>query len=387
MNGEVKKFAYIDALRGIAILLVVMIHASQRSTPGSEWLSSFMGGGAGGVQLFYVASALTLCFSWWARSKAESSPVRNFYIRRFFRIAPIFYLAIPVYLLINGFGKSYWAPNGIEWWFVVLTFAFLHGLHPETINSVVPGGWSIAVEMMFYAIFPFLVTRVNTLKKCFYLFLISIAFVRVDNRLMHHFVSYPDNLSYVLNNFTWLNFIGQLPVFVVGLSVFLAISNDKLNGKVAKFSLAFLPFMAFVYAYPQLTVSIKALDKLYGWQFGPTLSGLTFGLFAIALSYYKFPIFVNRFFISIGKLSYGIYLSHFAVLSFLKWVKLDVLYKKSDLYAVIFYFLTLALSYFVAKILHVFVESPGISFGKRLIEKLDGGPGGQGQIAVANQAK
>ena len=34
------------------------------------------------------------------------------------------------------------------------TAFFLHGLHPEAINSVIPGGWSIAVEMTFYLFFP-----------------------------------------------------------------------------------------------------------------------------------------------------------------------------------------------------------------------------------------
>jgi peptidoglycan/LPS O-acetylase OafA/YrhL len=43
-----------------------------------------------------------------------------------------------------------------------MTAAFLHGLHPETITSVVPGGWSVADEVLFYCIFPLLAASIST---------------------------------------------------------------------------------------------------------------------------------------------------------------------------------------------------------------------------------
>jgi len=58
----------------------------------------------------------------------------------------MFWLAIPFFLLLTGKGAPAWE--------VATTALFVHGFHPQTINSVVPGGWSIAVEMTFYAVFP-----------------------------------------------------------------------------------------------------------------------------------------------------------------------------------------------------------------------------------------
>ena len=113
--SDTRKHDFIDALRGLAVLGVVMVHAAQAANPESAWLRKLMGSGAHGVQLFYVASALTLCMSWLARSPHESSPARNFYIRRLFRIAPMFSLAIVGYLWLYGMGPTYWAPNGIGW--------------------------------------------------------------------------------------------------------------------------------------------------------------------------------------------------------------------------------------------------------------------------------
>jgi peptidoglycan/LPS O-acetylase OafA/YrhL len=37
---------------------------------------------------------------------------------------------------------------------VVLSVLFLHALSPSAINNVVPGGWSIGVEMVFYLLAP-----------------------------------------------------------------------------------------------------------------------------------------------------------------------------------------------------------------------------------------
>jgi peptidoglycan/LPS O-acetylase OafA/YrhL len=164
MSTDVRKYKFIDALRGYAILGVILVHSTQSVTPVSGVLKCIAESGAKGVQLFFVASALTLSMSWHSRNSQEMSPIRNFYLRRFFRVAPMFYVAIVFYLFLNGFAPSYWAPNGIQWWFVPLTVLFLNGFHPESITSVVPGGWSIAVEMNFYLILPFLMLHLKKTK-------------------------------------------------------------------------------------------------------------------------------------------------------------------------------------------------------------------------------
>src|SRR5450830_1778034 len=217
LQSDIKKYDFIDALRGMAILGVILVHSSQSVAPTNATLLWFMSEGARGVQLFYVASALTLCMSCVARSSHETFPIRNFYIRRFFRIAPMFYIAILSYIFVNGFSPSYWAPNGIEWWFVPITAAFLHGFHPETITSVVPGGWSIAVEMSFYFILPFLLPHIKSIKSCAFFFVISLVLSGLNLLIVPHIFSYPESQQYLLKNFSFLNFLGKLPVFVIGI--------------------------------------------------------------------------------------------------------------------------------------------------------------------------
>ena len=133
--------------------MVIAVHTSQAFSDLPNSLSKILSQGARGVQLFFVTSALTLSLSWVARNESAA----NFYTRRFFRIAPMFSIAIVFFLWLNGTAASIYAPEGIGVRQVLMTVLFVHGFWPDTITSVVPGGWSVADEVIFYALFPLIV--------------------------------------------------------------------------------------------------------------------------------------------------------------------------------------------------------------------------------------
>ncbi len=83
---------YIDALRGLAIFGVLLAHVWNLVKPDNALLDFLGLHGARGVQLFYVVSALTLLMSREKRQGKEQAPTRNFFIRRFFRIAPLYWV-------------------------------------------------------------------------------------------------------------------------------------------------------------------------------------------------------------------------------------------------------------------------------------------------------
>ncbi|MBY0493550.1 MAG: acyltransferase [Cyanobacteria bacterium] len=364
--AEPRKFGFIDALRGVAILAVILVHARETVAAGSPWLSTLMGAGARGVQLFYIASAMTLCLSWHFRATREQHPIRNFYLRRFFRIAPMFYLAIAGYLLLDGLAPRYFAPDGVRWYYVPLTALFLNGFHPETITSVVPGGWSIAVEMTFYLFFPFLVTRSRSMAWLISLLAVSVVAARAWGSIVYavYAPSYPAEQIYLVDALAVLGFIAQFPVFVMGFIAFRLFDEPEHWAKGVALGaatlIAWLAIRTFVLRAP-------ATDLLAQ----PIYMGGVFALFALALGRYPTRLLVNPVFIWIGKLSFSMYLTHFAVIAAFKAIGVSERFSAGDSGALLHYLLVVAATAGVSLICYRVIERPGIEFGRRLILRME----------------
>ncbi|EOC1330540.1 acyltransferase, partial [Cronobacter turicensis] len=187
-------YNYIDFSRGVAILLVIMVHTGQHVSGFDGFLKKITSWGQMGVQLFFVASALTLCISWHSRGNERRKGLK-FFIRRFFRIAPLYYLGIVFYFALSWVDSRY-----MEGYFarnfnytpsrVMDNMFFLHGLSQRSNNNIVPGGWSIGAEFLFYFSFPIIMMastvvfkRNGLLKISLCMFIISLGwFLYVSTR-------------------------------------------------------------------------------------------------------------------------------------------------------------------------------------------------------------
>lgn len=103
----VKRLAYLDALRGFAILAVIFTHAAQIADVAGP-LRTLSDLGGRGVQLFFVISAFTIFLTFDKAVATESAPVRNFFIRRLMRIVPVYWAGILLYTAIYGLGSRGW---------------------------------------------------------------------------------------------------------------------------------------------------------------------------------------------------------------------------------------------------------------------------------------
>lgn len=146
------KIRYLDGLRGVAILLVFMIHAGGwglRSLGGIG--NSIADHGKYGVTIFFVASAYVICLSASKAFGGEDYNWKAFYVRRFFRIAPMYFLTLVVSILMRQ--PDAWPPATS----IISHFTFLNVLYPRYANDILSVEWSIAVEVGFYVIFPLIV--------------------------------------------------------------------------------------------------------------------------------------------------------------------------------------------------------------------------------------
>lgn len=365
MSAEPKRYDYVDALRGYAILGVIAVHSTGTITPASKPLERAALEGARGVQLFFIASALTLCLSWQTRSTAERAPVRNFYLRRLFRILPMFHLATLFYLLFYGVGPRYWAPNGLQWWFAPITALCLHAFHPETINSVVPGGWSIGVEMTFYLLLPLIFRYFKSVWSLLGLVLCSWAFWIVCHKALMAWLTphYPPTQHYLVAPFCYLTFIGQLPVFALGLLTYRAC---ELPAKLRRV-LGALGVVGFIL----LKVVIRYESRLGQLLTDHVVVSLAFACFALLLSAWPNSPLINRVVIWFGKLSFSMYLVHFALLDLLhRWLFPAPQPASNGLWLGVFA-LVVVLAGLFSKATYELIEKRGIALGKRVVDKLE----------------
>lgn len=357
-KNQVPNYPFIDALRGWAILGVILVHCSIEVQPASELLLKIMRQGAKGVQLFFIASAFTLCASWSSRSQFDNWPITSFIIRRFFRIAPMFYLSALLYLLLNGLTKSYWAPNGISWQAVLFTFSFTHGFHPENINSVVPGGWSIAVEMTFYATAPFIFKSTRSTSNAIKILAVCFFAQKINQLLIPQVFNYPKDQQYILENFIEMNFLSQLPYFGCGIICYWVLQDRANNGNRFKKTSYLIPFF------------YLALCKLSQPLQSTLIAGGIFSMALISSRTNPQILIVNKITIKLGKLSYSLYLTHFAAIILLKQSKLLSNLNHTNIGSLCFFGATLILSTAAAFVTNKFIESPGITAGSTLIKRL-----------------
>jgi len=85
-----KRYPWIDTLRGIAILMVIAVHASHGLKGSESLLKTIFGFGGYGVQLFFVASAMTLCMSL-ENNYGKPRGLIKYVVRRYFRIVLYFF--------------------------------------------------------------------------------------------------------------------------------------------------------------------------------------------------------------------------------------------------------------------------------------------------------
>jgi peptidoglycan/LPS O-acetylase OafA/YrhL len=354
-----RRLDYIDAARGWAFLFVLTVHAFGRAPVDNYLLKSLAASGNYGVQLFFIASALTLCMSFEARRPKDDRPVTFFLIRRFFRIAPLFYFGIIFYLIAWGTGPREFAPDGIHARQVALTAGFLHGWWPDTINSVVPGGWSIAVEMNFYLCLPLLFVLLTTLRRALVAFVISIPLtvgisVLTVKLLRSNFDSGP------VAGFTYYWLPRQFPVFLLGIVVFHLSrqSHDSASAKrLALFGV--LGLLATSVVGDRLPLSYLA-------------HSICFAVILVALRSVPLKFLVNPATRFLGTISFSAYICHFFALdvTVATMRTLTGLPRQHPfLMFLILYLLALALTCAFSFITYRLIEVPGQNLGRLIIAR------------------
>ncbi|WP_022821894.1 acyltransferase family protein [Hymenobacter norwichensis] len=362
------KYAYITSLRGLAILGVMLVHVSQFGAQ-VQFLRplqvALLANGARGVQLFFVASALTLYLSMSNRRGEEKNPKINFFLRRFFRIAPLYYLGILYYgAIVPVHDGLLFSPAEY-----VSNLLFLNWLSPYYINHLVPGGWSIAVEFAFYAMLPWLFPLVRNLNQAVKFLVFTLLFNTFITYVLRHVQLATDTTKWV--EFLFYYFPSQLPVFATGIVLyFLILTKQRYLSARTLLLGAFVVLCSFsTDTSIEVETGLPYLPKHFFFAIG-------FLLLAWSLSIKQFWLLVNPVTHLIGRLSFSLYLGHFTVLYFMdKYHVIDPLPPTGHISALlnlsIRFLVVLFFSLGLAWILERCIEIPGQKLGQRVIAYLE----------------
>jgi len=324
------------------------------------------------VDGFMLLSGFLMVYHWILREGKFISfwdQLKDFYIRRFFRIAPLYYVLLTAGFVLQDklFVIKNWVNQIIPpaWGGEVIPFdnpvvqelsfgnifshySFTFGLIPKYANSTILPDWSISLEMQFYFLLPLLVL------------------------LLAKFGSFSITFAVLLITITAKKFIG------LGMHAGLIARYPQPSLLLFKLNF-FLAGMTIAYAYLS-----KDNNRKIGWLLLGIMSlyGAKLQVFVIALIMVFLLFFDNngKEFLSkigswriskfVGDSSYALYLLHLMVIyPILYFLFQQDWYGKLAIYPRLLVSLLIVspIVYGLSYVLHRVIELPGILLGKRIV--------------------
>jgi peptidoglycan/LPS O-acetylase OafA/YrhL len=144
----------LDGWRALSVLGVIFYHSLQNGLkPGSIWAHFAVRGNAG-VDVFFAISGFLICGKLLAELRESGTiSLRNFYLRRCFRIFPPVWSYLAVLAVLSSIG---WIAT--QGWEFGSTVSFVRNYFPLYHNRIfgtyTAQFWSLAVEEHFYLLWP-----------------------------------------------------------------------------------------------------------------------------------------------------------------------------------------------------------------------------------------
>ena len=369
-----KQLTSLDGFRGFLAVWVYLGHLATAVGFSNYFLNMH----ALAVDVFMVLSGFLMVYTWKKSLEdtkiLDAQTVQSFYLMRFFRIAPLYYLLLLVsYLVLPQLGQMHddirntfppiWAQGLSEyaskigwnfdtWRWLYLHASFAFGLVPGMEASTPLPDWSLSVEMQFYLILPVLLLSLTRLPL---LTLPSIAALLA--------ILSPDLFGAYLIPGSWAHF-GQPSVLSYRLNAFvagmlLAVWMRKREGGKCSARTSVLMMMGIGLCLVPLSKPVILIYFLFVALVLKKIPPMT-----SLLSYKPFKL--------IGDISYSIYLSHtlvvipvvYCLIQYL--VVIDLSPQQRFGIAVV---ATAPVVFVFSYVLYRVVEYPGIRLGKVLGSK------------------
>ncbi len=271
-------YGALDGLRTIAAIGIVLMHiAANNDYEISGFVYDNLIGSFGNfVFLFMVISSFGMCCGYYDKIINNKISLTDFYKKRFLKTLPFFSLLVVIDLIISPSLSSLYESFAD----ITLLFGFL----PDAGNITVIGvGWFLGIVFVFYLIFPFFCTLIETKRRAWIAFAIS---------LIYNYVCY----AYFDVGRT--NILYSACFFISGGLIFLY--KDEIREKINKHLMLLITW-----------ITIIAYYAIGGYAISCLL--VSASLLMYAITSIGGGILQNRFTTFFSSISLEVYLSHMVI--------------------------------------------------------------------------
>lgn len=355
-------FNNLNGLRFIAALMVIISHLELNKSYFSleNYFQDIKELGRLGVSLFFVLSGFLITYLL-VREKEKNGVIgiKNFYMRRIYRIWPLYYFIVLLSLFVLPHITLFSIPNlkleidsstQFITVIILLVFFLTNVLVHIKLIPFATQTWSIGTEEQFYLIWPLLINKIKNLAPLF------MSLILLYNLLLI-VLSYPflDTIKYI-ELFKSFVFSFQLDSLTLGaLGAYLFYSKNSI-----------IEFISNIYIFV-LTIFCVVLAIIFHVDLGffkSTFFALLFTIVIINLvnNDKLVNLLENNIFNFLGKISYGLYMYHQIVIVFV----INILIKYNITSSFWIYILSILITIIVSSISYQFLEKPFLKRKERI---------------------
>ncbi|AQZ88855.1 acyltransferase [Escherichia coli] len=360
----------LEGLRGLASVWVFIGHIAILT----ECRIPILGEPTYGVDLFILLSGFLMTKNYIERQDIEPwikfSTMRNFWIRRFFRIAPLYYilLAIAIYFgpyignmreIIADFypqtatDVNRFSDQSVK--NIMLHLSFIFGVIPDYSFRTTLPDWSIGLETQYYLIFPFIMIAAEKFGMRLSLLITSILSTFM-------FFIFPDFFkSFHMPSFILI----KLPIFIAGMLVYMSIfKHNKSYLALAIFVIIIASTSHIHINTKQLVIQIILCAFIFYIVNGDDVSKQN------ELKKQIKRTLNNKFSVWLGDVSYSVYLIHLLIVTPVCAFLLnhsEIHHEPAFLRLFITSIICFPIVYSLSYISYLSIEKPCIKIGKKII--------------------